>query len=139
MSLQPGTEDPVTQACRAGHEYWERLEAENLQSELGGEIIDELAKRYHIEKPIISAAQGRKHAKAVKAFADWCDALGFDEYLNLLPCYTAIFLDEKIRAGAKRSEIKALVDGISYAHRRVWLADPTTDPIVKAVIRHKEK
>ena len=50
-----------------------------------------------------------------------------------------IFLDEMIRAGAKRSEIKALVDGISYAHRRVWLADPTTDPIVKAVIQRKEK
>jgi hypothetical protein len=129
-------QDDLLEAINDGIAHRETMEQAHLVAHLGREIVDYLIDRYQIAAPTITKAQAQKYAKAVKAL---CYQLGIEEYLNLPPCYIAQFLDDKINAGAKRSEIRALAQGISYAHRRVWFADPTTDPIVKTIINRKRK
>jgi len=136
--LRPGPRDDLIEIIEDGAEHRRELAKRHWQTEAINRFAAYLENKYRIDRPLISKRAGAKLGKAYREFAVWAEELGL-EHLPAETLTVAIFLCEKAEAGAKSSEIKALADGISYAHRRVFYADPTIDPTVKAVIQRKLK
>ena len=94
---------------------------------LGAVLVKYLVDIYNVDLPIISKNQGRKHAKAAKAFADWCEEIGVD-HVPAAPYLVAKFSDESIKAGANRADVRALAAGIK-------LSLPTSGLLIHAQTR----
>jgi hypothetical protein len=78
------------------------------------------------------------YATSAKHFIEFCDVLGLcSRPAN--PATVAVFLDAELKMGTQPSMIRRHVAAISYWHRVGNIADPTSDPLVKALVLSSTK
>jgi hypothetical protein len=99
-----------------------------------GVLTEWLAAIYDISPRPISKSTARKYGTQMKRFREYCEKSGVCS-LPALPVFVAGYLHDRLLDGATYYDIRVANATISYAHSRIGCADPTSDLLVKAVLR----
>jgi hypothetical protein len=124
----------VLQAVEDGNRWQMYLEQNHFEYEAGGVLSEWLAAIYDINPRPISKSTGRKYGTQMKRFKEYCEKPGVCS-LPALPVFVAGYLHDRLLDGATYYDIRCANAAIAYAHSRIGCADPTSDLLVKAVVR----
>jgi hypothetical protein len=125
----------------AAVEYAAEFEAtlDKIEKAISVFVGDELQQEFAAQRQT-EETRKRAHLGAFLRFKNYCTAYSTPlPYLPAAPAAIAAFLATEIAEG--RAHLSRLCAAIAVMHKRVDLPDPTTDPLVRAVVRlaHKEK
>jgi hypothetical protein len=131
----------VVRGALAEQEDQAKAEEAEACRELRKRLEDEY-RRYIVEKDAQSDSTLRQYTISCKQFLKWCDEanfIKFDTRKGRLqhpadPVIIAAFLNDELKAGVKPALIRRHVSAISWIHRFARLADPTSDPLVRAMV-----
>ena len=110
-------------------------------SELDKFARDRLCNRYkeHIDElGRIAPKTFEKYLRVFGAFASECDEAGVS-CLPATPGAVATYLDHKLSNGASAETIRVITAAIARAHLVSEFPDPTTDPLVRGIVRASGK
>jgi hypothetical protein len=125
----------------AAAEYEAELEAtlDRIEKAITVYVGDELQAEFAAQRQS-EESRKRAHLGAFLRFKQYCTNFSTPlPHLPAAPAAIAAFLSTEIAKG--QSHLNRLCAAIALMHKRVDLPDPTTDPLIRAVVRlaHKDK
>jgi hypothetical protein len=132
-------EDKAREAAAA--EYAAELEAtlDQIEKAITVYVADELQAEF-AEQRKSEESRKRAHLGAFNRFKTYCTRFSTPlPYLPAAPAAIAAFLTTEMAKG--QAHLNRLCAAIAVMHKRVDLPDPTTDPLIRAVVRlaHKDR
>jgi hypothetical protein len=131
MALRREEERKLEQAAAEREAAQEELKSQ-LEQTIGNYLKNEIAEELEAQKKLSAGSNNKQSRSDFLRFREHCLRLGLPA-LPAAPATVAAFLTSEIDKG--RPHLRRLIKSISQTHLRCDLHDPTSDLLIRALLR----